>query len=347
MNLRKLYPIVALLLALAVLVSACAPAATPTPKPVAVKPTAVAATAVPATAVAVKPAGKTSFYFVYVPKLVHPWYDDVKAGIDAAIKEMTALGYTIKYDWDAPPQGDVVLHTQRIEAAIAKKPDALCVSCLDSDADKALIEQAQKAGIPVFGFDTPCVNNDLVNFAGHTDCTPDGADMAETLAKAMGGKGEVAILMGSPGAANHQQRVAGFKAVLASKYPNIKVVAEEYDNDDLERAVNLTASMLQAHPNLGGVFGANATAPIGAGRAIVEAGKKGKVLLVGMDDLPEMVGFVKDGTALAMSLQHVPDIGYWSIKYMVAYGRGLTVPKVHDTGSFVVDKSTVETYKAK
>jgi ribose transport system substrate-binding protein len=289
---------------------------------------------------------KSDFYFVYVPKLVHPWYEDVKKGMEQAIAELAQQGINIKYEWDAPPEGDVVQWTQRLEAAIAKKPDVLAVSCLDADAGKPLIEEAVAQGIPVVGFDTPCPGSPLTTFVGHEVYTQDGADMANILAEALGGKGKVAILMGSPGAANHKQRVEGFKQTMAEKYPDIEIVAEEYDNDDLERAVNLTASILQAHPDLNGIFGANATAPIGAGQAIVEAGKKGEVILVGMDDLPEMVGFVKDGTALAMSLQHVPEIGYWSIKYMTALAQGRTVPPVHDTGSFVVDQSMVDTYKA-
>ncbi len=84
---------------------------------------------------------------------------------------------------------------------------------------------------------------------------------------------------------------------------------------------------------------------MGAGRAIVEAGKKGEILLVGMDDLPEMVNFIKDGTALAMSVQAVPEIGYWTIMYGVAHANGQTTPVAHDTGSLVVDNSTVDTYK--
>lgn len=288
---------------------------------------------------------ESSFYFVYVPKLVHPWYEDVKNGADAAIAELAELGITVTYDWDAPPQADVVQQTQRIEAAIAKQPDVLFVSCLDVQANKPLIEEAVAQGVPVIGFDTPCPDTPLTTFVGHEQYLQDGADLAEALAQAIGGAGEVGILAGSPGAENHKQRVEGFKAALAANYPDIQIVTEEYDNDDLERAVNLTASMLQAYPDLKGVFGANATAPVGAGRAIVEAGKKGEVVLVGMDDLPEMVGFIKDGTALAMSVQAVPEIGYWSIYYGVALANGRTVPKVHDTGSKVVDLSTVETYK--
>jgi ribose transport system substrate-binding protein len=350
MRFPKLLLLGALVLVAAILISACAPM--PAPQ-TAVEPAKVEEEAAPAPTVeaeteaaAESAAAEKELYFVYVPKLVHPWYEDVKKGMEQAIAELAQQGINIKYEWDAPPEGDVVQWTQRLEAAIAKKPDVLAVSCLDADAGKPLIEEAVAQGIPVVGFDTPCPGSPLTTFVGHEVYTQDGADMANILAEALGGKGKVAILMGSPGAANHKQRVEGFKQTMAEKYPDIEIVAEEYDNDDLERAVNLTASILQAHPDLNGIFGANATAPIGAGQAIVEAGKKGEVILVGMDDLPEMVGFVKDGTALAMSLQHVPEIGYWSIKYMTALAQGRTVPPVHDTGSFVVDQSMVDTYKA-
>src|SRR5690606_38408455 len=109
----------------------------------------------------------------------------------------------------------------------------------------------------------------LTTFVGHADATGDGALMAQVLADAMGGEGEVAILIGSPGAVNHQQRVNGIKETMAANYPNIRIVTEEADNDDLERAVNLTSSILQAHPNVRGLFGANASAPIGAAQAVV------------------------------------------------------------------------------
>lgn len=287
---------------------------------------------------------KSELYFVYVPKLVHPWYEDVKAGADRAIAEFAQRGITVRYDWDAPTAADVVQQTQRLEAAIAKNPDVLFVSCLDVAANKPLIEEAVGRGIPVIGFDTPCPGTPLTTFVGHETYIQDGADLAEVLAKALDYKGEIGILLGSPGAENHKQRVEGFKETIA-KYPDIKIVAEEYDNDDVERAVNLTASMIQAHPNLQGIFAANASSPIGAGRAIVEAGKKGQVLLVGMDDMPEMVGFVRDGTALAMNVQAVPEIGYWTIVYGVAAANGQTTPIVHDTGSKVVDQTTVDTYK--
>jgi ribose transport system substrate-binding protein len=289
-------------------------------------------------------APKDEYYFVYVPKLSHPWYDDVIRGADKASAELAEQGITVRYDWDAPAEADVVIHTQRLEGAIAKNPDAIILSCLDVDADMPLIEEALDRGIPVLSFDTPCPGAPVLNFNGRYDYVEDGAECAEALAEAIDYKGKVAVLAGSPGAANHQQRVQGFKATMDG-YADIEVVAEEFDNDDIERAVNLTASMLSAHPDLAGIYGCNASNPIGAGRAIVEAGKKGEVKLIGMDDMPETVAFVKDGTAIAMSVQNVSQIGYWSIKYAVAYAQGHIIPKIHDTGSLLVTPDLVDTYK--
>ena len=171
-------------------------------------------------------------YFVFVPKLIHPWYDDVEKGAADAMAELEMLGYDITYDWDAPNDADVVMQTQRLESAIAKEPDVLFVSCLDVDANKPLIQEAVDAGIPVISYDTPCTGTAAMSFVGRYDY-----------------EGEVAILAGSPGALNHKQRVAGFKKAMEA-YPDITIVAEEFDNDDVERAANLTASILQANPNL-------------------------------------------------------------------------------------------------
>jgi len=284
-------------------------------------------------------------YIVFVPKLVHPWYEDVRIGIETASEQLAARGINVRVDWDAPQQADVLEWTQRIEAAIGKQPDILAISCLDPDAGRPLIQEAVNNGITVFGFDTPCTDAPLTTFVGHADATGDGALMAQVLADAMGGEGEVAILIGSPGAVNHQQRVNGFKETLAANYPNITIVAEEADNDDLERAVNLTSSILQAHPNVRGLFGANASAPIGAAQAVVEAGRVGDVLVVGMDDLPETVQFIRDGAILSVAVQNVQDIGYWSTIYAAAFTEGWTIPTLHETGSFPVTAENVDTYK--
>jgi len=41
----------------------------------------------------------------------------------------------------------------------------------------------------------------------------------------------------------------------------------------------------------------------------------------------------------------VPQIGYWSIRYMYEYLNGNVLPPLFDTGSMVVDASNADTYK--
>ena len=73
MRQRTLFIVFGLAAALVLVLSACAPAAAP--------PASPGESSAP---VGEQAAGKSDFYFVYVPKLVHPWYEDVKKGADLA-----------------------------------------------------------------------------------------------------------------------------------------------------------------------------------------------------------------------------------------------------------------------
>ena len=76
-------------------------------------------------------------------------------------------------------------------------------------------------------------------------------------------------MSGSLTATDHVERIKGFKDALA-QYPEMQIVFEQPDNDILEDAVTLTENALQAHPNIKGLFGSNASNPIGAARAVAK-----------------------------------------------------------------------------
>lgn len=287
---------------------------------------------------------KQRLHFIFIPKLVHPWYQDVIDGIKKAEEILEKTGdYDIEVEWSAAPEADVVQQVRKIESAIARKPDGLAVAVLDPGANVPVIKDALEQGIITICFDTDAPESGRIGFVGRVDYIADGKEMGEILAKAVNYEGEIGILIGSPTAPNHKARVIGFKEVMAT-YPKIKIVSELTDNDDLEKAVRLTEGMLAARPNLKGIYGCNATAPIGAARAVKDAGKAGKVIVVGMDDLPEMVDYVRDGTVLAMSVQRVKEIGFWSTIYLWALNTGHYISDKHDTGSFVVYQKDLDVY---
>lgn len=282
----------------------------------------------------IKPIDK-ELTFIFVPKVVHPWYDVVQAGGKFAVEELAKDGIKVNMIWDQPPKADVADQNARIEADIGRQPDGLAVACLDKATNVELLKESVKAGIPTVTFNSFC--DDAFPFIGPKSSEQDGADLAEFLAKRLNGKGNIAILSGSLTAPDHVQRITGFKKVL-EKYPDIKVVFEQPDNDVLETAVTLTEQALAANPDLAGIFGADASNPIGAARAVSNAGLSGKVAIVGMDDLPEAVDFVCKGTIDALKAQRQWDMGYWAVKYLVAQNQNHTIPMFHNTGSRFLTK---------
>ena len=275
---------------------------------------------------------------VFIPKVIHPWYEVVKAGSLYAAAELKKRGVIVNVEWDQPPQADVTDQNRRIETNISKHPDGLVVSCLDPATNVQILDEAVKAGVNVITFNSFCA--DRFPFVGQKDSYQDGYDLAEYLAKQVGDKGEVGILSGSLTAQDHIRRILGFKAAMV-KHPGIKIVFELPDNDDLDKAVSLTESALQAHPHLVGIFGCNASNPIGAARAVKNAGLAGKIKIVGLDDLPETIQFVKEGVITATMAQRQWEQGYWSVIYAVAKVEGHTIPMDHETGSRLITKENV------
>lgn len=283
----------------------------------------------------IKPINKP-LTIVFIPKVVHPWYDVVAAGATKAAEELKANGIDVSVEWDSPPQADVADQNRRIETDIGRHPDGLAVSCLDAASNVQLLKEAVAANVNLITFDTFC--SDEFAFVGHKGNYQDGADLADFLADKIGGKGKVGILSGSLTATNHAERVQGFKEQMAKAHPDVEIVFEQPDEDNLEKAVSLTENALQANPDIVGIFGSNASNPIGAARAVKTAGLAGKVHIVGMDDLPETLDFIKEGVIDGVKAQRQWEIGYWTVKYLVAKAQNHTIPHEHATGSQIITK---------
>lgn len=276
--------------------------------------------------------------FIYVPKLIHPWYEQVQAGIKVAVDEAAKSGIKVKVIWDAPPQADVADHNARIEANIGRNPDGLAVSCLDPVTNTSVLKEAVKAKLNLITFDTYC--DKQFPFVGDVDATIVGYQVGMALAEKLGGKGKIAILAGSLTAPNHVGRSEGFKKALA-QFPDMKIVFEQPDNDDLETAVSLTENALQANSDLAAIFGNNASNPVGAARAVKNAGLSGKVLVVGTNMLDETTSFIEDGTIYVAASDRQWEMGYWTIKYLIALNQGHTIPHEHVTGINLINKAAL------
>ena len=283
---------------------------------------------------------KDTYNLVFIPKLVHTWYEDVKAGIDVAVAELAEKGVTVNYVWDAPADAVVTDQIAKMEANAATQPDGISVAIIDPSATTAVINELVASGIAVSTFDCDAPDSDRLFYCGHSTNYQDGWDMAEVMAEKLGGEGQVGILSGSLSAQNHIDRVTGFKDCLAENYPNIEVVDEQPDNDSVEDALAITEGYISTYPDLKAVFGCNGAAPNGAARAIIDAGKTEDIIVVGMAEDAEAAGYVRDGAMYCTLKQKVPSYGYNSVYNMIMIADG--VGPVTVNGDIPADFITAE-----
>ncbi len=281
-----------------------------------------------------------TYHFVLVPKVVHPWFDKVNNGAHAAAEMLSKLtGSKITVDYRAPQAADVVQQNDIIERAISTHPDGIMVDLLDEKGNRAVLEEALSQGIPVTVFDSVAPAGMELTSVGNDFCEQ-GTISANRLVELLGGKGEVAIMMGVPTAPNHAIRARCEQATFA-KSPGIKVVATGIDNDNIETAQQQAEAIMQSHPNLKGWVECDASGPIGVGQAIKEAGKTGSVKEVGMDNLKDMLQLIRDGVADSSASTKPEMQGYWSVLAMWQKAAGAKTPKYIDTGIAIITKSNV------
>jgi ribose transport system substrate-binding protein len=274
---------------------------------------------------------------VFIPKSLHPWYNVVKKGAQKAVEKLQKWGIGVDMIWDAPSVPDMDEHRKKIQENIGIRPDGLAIACLAPASEIPIIDAAVKAGLNVLTFDTDAPHSLRKSYVGHPGDYQDGYDLAEFLAEKIDYNGKVSILSGSLTAPNHLGRVRGFRDGIA-RFKDVKIVSERPDNDEMEKAVAYTGNILETHPDLKGFFCCNASNPIGCARAVKTAGKSGQVHIVGMDDMPETIQFIKEGVIDGIKMQRQWEIGYWTVLYMVASHQGHTIPKEHTIGSKLLTK---------
>lgn len=284
-----------------------------------------------------------TYKFVIIPKVVHPWFDQVHEGAKKAaamIEHQT--GSKVEIEYRAPQSADVVVQNEILERSIATQPSGIAFDFLDPAGNRAVVEEALKRKIPVVLFDSEAPEGmELTTVGG--DFARQAEIAAERLAKLINYEGEVAIMQGVPTAPNHQTRAETHRKVFA-KYPNIKVVAEAIDNDDIERGQREAGAVMSAHPNLKGWVSCDAAGPIGIGLAIKEANKVGKVISVGMDDLNQLIELIKEGVVDSSSASRPQMQGYWSVIILWQKALGLPTPTKIDTGVRFITKEDAQNY---
>ena len=267
------------------------------------------------------------------------FWQNVKKGANAAVGEIK--GYTASFQ-GASSDTDLAGQVSLVENAVNRKVAAIVLAPSDPDALVPAMKKAFEARIPVIVIDSAASDSAKTYYQSFlaTDNKLAGELCAKALIEKVGTTGKIAIMSYTAGSGSEVARVGGFKAYIEG-HSKLQILGPFYSNSQMGTALNQTTDVLAANPDLKGVFGANEPTAIGMARAIVQAGKKGKVVAIGFDGNADLQGFIKDGTLEAIAVQSAYQMGNLGVKTAVEVIQGKQVPKFRDTGVLMVTKANI------
>jgi ribose transport system substrate-binding protein len=255
-----------------------------------------------------------------VPKAVsHLFFVSVHAGVDQA-----AHDFHVNTLWNGPDnETDYTRQIEIVDAMVARRVDALAISATEERALVAPLERAIRAGIPVTVFDSAVAIENYVSFIA-TDNYGAGCTAARTLARLIGDKGSVGMVMQKPGGTSTVLRERAFEDTIVKEFPGVRIVARQYGMADAARSRAAAENILTAHPDLGGLFASSEAASIGSIQAARSRNRAGSLKLVTFDFSQTHVEALRDGTIDVMLVQDPFRIGYEAVKSLAIKLSGQT-----------------------
>ncbi|MGD0066585.1 MAG: ABC transporter substrate-binding protein [Streptosporangiaceae bacterium] len=252
------------------------------------------------------------------------FYVTMGCGMQAEAKKLGNVTVNIQ----GPAQFDPTLQNPIIESVTAAKPDAILIAPDDVTASRDPIAQAMSAGIKVVLVDTTLNDPSGAISQISSDNLAGGADAFAAVKQLVPGGGQVLVVNTKPGISTTDQRTSGF-AAAAKADSKFTYVGVQYDNDTASLAAQVTLAALQKNPGIVAIFATNLFSAEGAATGIRQAGKSGKVKVVGFDAEPDEITALQQGTVQALIAQSPYVIGTDAVEQAIDALTGKpTTPKI-------------------
>ena len=275
--------------------------------------------------------GETIKIGVSVADQSNPFYIDIVDGMESAAKDGDEL-FIVDAGFDAAKQ------LNDIDDMIQQGVKVMLIDPVDSNAIKSAVEACDAAGIPVIAYNSP-LNFEIASTVA-TDNYLAGQLVGEAMGKALDGKGEVAMLTYNV-AEVCLDRANGFKDAIA-EYPDIKIVEEQEIQPGTDTALPVAENILQAYPDLAGMFALNDPSALGCVAAVESANLLDQVQIVGVDGSDDAKAAIAEGKMLASAAQDPVQIGSVAIETAYKVIAGEEVEKDIKIPSYLVDASNAK-----
>ncbi len=280
--------------------------------------------------IALMPKSKGNAYFI-----------SCRRGADKAAKE---LGIDLIFD--GPTDPDPAKQNEIVENWITLGVDAMAVACENKEGISTALRKAKARGIKVITYDSDAETDARSFFINQATAEGIANALMDEAARLLGNTGEFAIITASLTAANMNEWQKHIEARRASKYPDLRMVALRPCDDLKDKAQAEATALLSAHPNLNLLMAICSPAVPGAAEAVKQAGKAGKVKVIGLGLPSENRRYVKDGVTETVILWKTEDLGYLTVRAAEALATGMLQPsaktfKAGPLGEFQVEGDNI------
>jgi len=300
-----------------------------------------------------KPYHSQTERYVFVATNVDlPYWQEARAGFLDAAKELGVRAELIGPK-GYQPNAELVTFRQAVE----EQPTGICLSAARPEIFKEQIDKAVAAGVPVICVDADSPDSKRLSYIG-TDNNRAGRESVKQMANLLSGGGKIVVLS-IPGQINLDDRVAGVAEAL-SNYPAIKLTDIIDDKGDIRVAAEQVFDLLKKKDKdkIDGIISVEATGGEGAAAALHSLNMEGKLPIVAFDDDPATLDLIEGGVIAATIAQKPYVMSYYGLKLLDDLHHGAVhqfkdwrtalappMPVFVDTGTVVVDKSNVKTYR--
>ncbi|HTR81092.1 MAG TPA: substrate-binding domain-containing protein [Bacteroidota bacterium] len=210
-------------------------------------------------------------------------------------------------------QGHAERQISHIENFIARNVDAIILNPEDQYGSSPAVDIAVREHKPIVVVNAIVANLDKASaYVGSPDVEA-GEIEASEMARLLKGKGNVVILQGPYGHSAEVQRTKGIQDVL-SKFPGIKIVAEQTGNWDRAQALSVMENWLSSGRPIDALIAENDEMALGALKAIEDAAKQKEIPVIGIDAIPDALQAVAEGTLIGTVFQDAQGQGATAVE---------------------------------
>jgi ABC-type sugar transport system substrate-binding protein len=231
----------------------------------------------------------------------------------------------------------------KLEALVAEDLDCYVVNPISQSNLIRALSHAPP-GTPIVNVDSPvgsaearALGVEMSTYIG-TDNQAAGKLAAATMAKFVGRDARVGLIGGISGDATSTKRIAGFRAGARGRFEMLPPVSADWNEHKARRAA---AALLRQNRGIDGFFAANDQMALGVAGAVAEAGRRGKVAVVGLDGIQQALEAVESGAMSATVSQYPYTIGRLGVEACLAAASDEPLPRNVNAPVQVVTRDNV------